>query len=714
MDIKLREEQINILRYKQGKLAIPAVPGAGKTFVLSHLAAKLIQEELADGEKLLILTYMNSAVQNFRERIEDILPPGDFDNYFEVMTIHKFASEVIKNNLEHLNIQGDYTLIETPNRSYIMNSVVNKWRYENGERFQFFIGEVSKGGTKYKAWHDELVKLSLNLISKCKNYSISPANLLSKTKNFSRDSILKIVAELYSSYQISCNKEAYLDYDDLLALAYKLLKENKKVRDEVSKKYRYVFEDEAQDSNYLQNKILSLMSEENLVKVGDINQSILASFTSSSPELFKKFCAGPVYRIEMFTAGRSSQDIIDFANYFVQFNRKKHPIIEARKALENQLIKPVPNGGLPKNPKPDFYGIKTYICRSEDEEFSTLCSFMKKYMKNYPEKTAAVLLPQNYQVEKAFRLLKKSGVDCEVLSDLPSSITDVMEFLSAVLDYLARPFDNRKFIELVNLSIPEEKLCDEDEFFPFLKGIALEKLFFRKQDLNIPEKFKVSNYWEDFLSLVKKLRALLEYPQNSLERLVLFIAEVFSFQGEALIFSNKVSEDLKRIIRLNPKWTIRDVANDLKKNRNNQFSYLAKAVQLESGSKVSQSKNLVLSTYHKSKGMEWDLVYLFGVNSHSFPAYLGDNEYGKQDYLKKEFQYPQSYANYEFKKLFIKKEFENHVNSAKIEKICEGIRLLYVGITRAKEALVISGSKDKELFYLKEFKKYIENRGKGD
>ena len=110
-----------------------------------------------------------------------------------------------------------------------------------------------------------------------------------------------------------------------------------------------------------------------------------------------------------------------------------------------------------------------------------------------------------------------------------------------------------------------------------------------------------------------------------------------------------MSEDLKRVIKLNPKWTIRDLANDLKKTRNNQFSYLAKAVQLESGVRTTGQEKLLLSTYHKSKGMEWDMVYLFGVNSHNFPAYLGDNEYGKQDYLKKEFQYPQSYANYEFK-----------------------------------------------------------------
>ncbi len=713
MDIKFREDQKNILKYRHGKMAIPAVPGAGKTFVLSHLAAKLVRQELKDNEKLLILTYMNSAVQNFKDKIDELLPSEVDKEHFEVMTIHKFASEIIKNNLDYLNIQEGYTLIETSNRVYLMNLAVSSWRQEKWQQFQFFVDESGKSRNKHKAWQDELVKLSLNLISKCKNYGISPELLLSKTKKFHRESMLKIVAEFYDSYQKLCNKEGYLDYDDLLANAYKLLRENESVRNEISRKYRYVFEDEAQDSNYLQNKILSLIAEDNLVKVGDVNQSILASFTTSSPELFKKFSKGPVCRLDMFTAGRSSRDIIDFANNFVYFTRKKHPIMEARKALENQIIKPVPKGELPENPAPKFFGIKTYVCSSEEEEFLAMANFMKKYSESYPEKTTAVLFPQNYQVEKGFNQLKKLGLRCEILSDLPKSIADVMDFLGSILDYLARPFDNRKFLDIVAKSIPDEEFDEKEAFLAFLRGLALEKFFFHTHSLDIPQKFLEMPYWKDFKVLIKKIRALLEYPQNSLERLVLFIAEIFSFQGEALLFSTKVSEDLKRVIKLNPKWTIRDLANDLKKTRNNQFSYLAKAVQLESGVKTTSGEKLILSTYHKSKGMEWDMVYLFGVNSHNFPAYLGDNEYGKQEYLKKEFQYPQSYANYEFKKLFIKKDYENHVSSAKIEKICESIRLLYVGMTRAKEALVISGSKEKELFYLSEFERYIESK-KGD
>jgi DNA helicase-2/ATP-dependent DNA helicase PcrA len=106
--------------------------------------------------------------------------------------------------------------------------------------------------------------------------------------------------------------------------------------------------------------------------------------------------------------------------------------------------------------------------------------------------------------------------------------------------------------------------------------------------------------------------------------------------------------------------------------------------------------------------MEWDMVWLFNVNSDSFPVYLSDNDYGRQQYLKEPYVYPGDCLEDELRKTFINKEYKNITLKRKSERISESIRLLYVGITRAKEYLVISCNRNSDTFYFREINRLIE------
>ena len=101
-NINYREDQIPIISYERGTMAVPAVPGAGKTFIVTNLVAKLLCENKHKGGKILILTYMNSAVNNFKGRIKKILQDNEIkeENSYEVMTIHSLAVKIIKENPE--------------------------------------------------------------------------------------------------------------------------------------------------------------------------------------------------------------------------------------------------------------------------------------------------------------------------------------------------------------------------------------------------------------------------------------------------------------------------------------------------------------------------------------------------------------------------------------------------------------------------------------
>lgn len=110
-NINYREDQLPIISYENGTMAVPAVPGAGKTFIVTNLVAKLLCENKHKGGKILILTYMNSAVNNFKGRIKKILQDNEIkeENSYEVMTIHSLAVKIIKEKPETVMLSEEYS-----------------------------------------------------------------------------------------------------------------------------------------------------------------------------------------------------------------------------------------------------------------------------------------------------------------------------------------------------------------------------------------------------------------------------------------------------------------------------------------------------------------------------------------------------------------------------------------------------------------------------
>ncbi len=708
MEISLRSEQKRIMKYKGGRLGIPAVPGAGKTFILSCLVSKLLKR-LGENEEILILTYMNSSVLNFRERIEELLGEDRKSlKGLKVMTIHRLASEILKENRDITGLSEDYKVLTSANMYYLMSKSVNEYKEKYPKDFEFFIDNQSRDDYTLKDWTKEVIKLTLKLASKCKNNGISSARLYSTVKKYRRESMLRILGGIYYKYDKACREEGYLDYDDLLYLCYKLLRENPRVAERYKKRFRYILEDEAQDSNTLQNKILKLIVENNLVKVGDLNQNILSTFTNSDPKLFRDFLKVHP-KVEMFKAGRSSREIIGVANSFLEDMRKNHPLKEAKRALEDQRIKVVEEGEYPKNPKPSTFGITTIQAKNEYQELEKMSLYIKMFVEKYPEKRVAVLIPNNYKILKAGRELKKQGVKFQVLADISEKLVEVLEFLGDLLLFLSTPFDNNKYLDLLGHKI--EKI-DDERVLNYLRGISLEKLFFDVENLKKPDEIMEGESWKEVEKINKKIKVLLEFPQNSLERLLLFIGDLFNFDIEEQLFLEKIIADLKRIFKLNPTWTLYDLAMDLKKARSSDFAYLAKIVEEEAEKPKDEKYKVTLSTYHRSKGMEWDLVWLYNLNSNTFPVYLSDDDYGMKNYLKKEYRYPGDTLEGEFRSTFITKEYENINIKRKIDRIGEGVRLIYVGITRAREYLVVSSNKSQENYYFKRLKDVIEKEKK--
>ena len=705
--IRYRREQELIMNYTCGKMAIPAVPGGGKTFILSRLAAKLVKE-LEGEEEILILTYMNSSVNNFKHRIMELLQKrGEYELYrrFQIKTIHKVGADLLREYGDSVGITEGFQTMTDANRYYLMSLVVMEDRRENPKDLDSFLDPKYRGSGIQVRWDKELVNLTLKMISVMKNKGMTAKRLYSYSKKYRKDSLLRVVGELFYRYDLKCKKDGILDYDDILFYTYKLLKETPVLAEELRSRYRYIFEDEAQDSNTLQNKIINLITNGNLVKVGDPNQSILGTFTSSSPEIFKKFIRSNP-KVEMFTAGRSTKSIIEVANHLVQIVTLRHPLEKVRSALQPQIIKAVLENETPSNPKIDGYGIKTIKVLGWEEERDRLIRGVEGFIKKYPEKSVGILLPTNYRIDEIARIFRRKKIDFQILSDIPESLLELMNFLGDFLEYLARPFENKRLIKLLedNFFAGDEREVREI-ISQFIRSNLLEDILYGEE---YPKLDKLS--LKKYKAVLKKIRAVLDLNQSSLEKVIVFIGEIFEIHGEKKLLIEKISYDLKKILKYNPKWSLLDLASNLKKAKNSEFSYMAKAVEEEGVLENKEKFKVTLSSYHRSKGMEWDFVYLVGVDNRTFPIHLNETNYGQCYYLKKEYEYPQIFVEKEFEREFIDRDTEIGIVKNKLEKLAENTRLLYVGITRAREYLMISGNAENGVYYLGEIEKFVKNR----
>ena len=139
-NINYREDQLPIISYENGTMAVPAVPGAGKTFIVTNLVAKLLCENKHKGLKILILTYMNSAVSNFKGRIKKILQDNEIkeENSYEVMTIHSLAVKIIKEKPEIVMLNDEFNIADDLQKNIIFPM------YRNYEDPFFFVKAMTE------------------------------------------------------------------------------------------------------------------------------------------------------------------------------------------------------------------------------------------------------------------------------------------------------------------------------------------------------------------------------------------------------------------------------------------------------------------------------------------------------------------------------------------------------------------------------------------
>ncbi|HMS00708.1 MAG TPA: ATP-dependent helicase [Anaerolineales bacterium] len=496
MSFTPRPSQQEILRYDGGRLGIAAVPGAGKTHILSALAAQIIQSgALQDDQEVLIVTLVNSAVDNFEARIKRF-----FDNplqalyKYRVRTLHGLAHDIVREKPASVGLENRFSIIDEREAGFIRRESVNAWLANRSldEYLDPALDQSKMDWVKRDQLPNLLDSLALAFIRSSKDRLLTPDSLRAKLdKSPTPLPLAELGYSIYADYQRALAYRGAVDFDDLIRLALTLLENDEEYLARLQYRYPYILEDEAQDSSLTQERILSLLSggrvgrgdsrdriettnfgfNENVVsirpdergatrppdetggnwvRVGDPNQAIFETFTTASPELLRAFIQNNP-SIDMPESGRSQPSILALANHLIDWVMTAHPIPEARTALSAPHIVPVPEDDPQQNPPDDPEGIKFISKRyTPDEELEAVVKSVKGYVDSiwdFPDDdkpTIAILVPRNQRGVDVVNALRQKGIEPIELISSTSETRAAAGSLSYLLGYLSDPSSARK------------------------------------------------------------------------------------------------------------------------------------------------------------------------------------------------------------------------------------------------------------------------------
>ena len=292
--IKLRPNQEAILEYQQGWMGISAVPGSGKTWTLSLLAADLISRNiLLEGQEILVVTLVNSAVDHFSRKVKEFLRErGILPFGFRVRTLHGLAHDIVRERPALVGLPNDFVIIDEREANLILTEVANTWLRTHPSAMDEWLDESIEENRKGRIYRDYLPELmqdiALQFIRYSKDAQLTPGTIQKQLDALPIDlPLAKMGVEMYEDYQRALKYRGAVDFDDLIRLALTALQTDFHYLDRLKSRWPYILEDEAQDSSRLQEEILRTLAGEggNWVRVGDPNQAIYETFTTANPKI---------------------------------------------------------------------------------------------------------------------------------------------------------------------------------------------------------------------------------------------------------------------------------------------------------------------------------------------------------------------------------------------------------------------------------------------
>jgi len=720
--ISLRPEQEKILEYTHEKMGISAVPGSGKTYTLSLLAADLLKSGLLDiDQEVLVVTLVNSAVDNFYLRVNQFVSAEGLVPFigYRVRTLHGLAYDIVRERPSLVGLSEDFSIIDEREANAIIREAVLVWLHSHPDIMEGYLNlELQTGQLeriRRRDLRELLFEIAVSFIRKAKNMQKSPDQIRKRLETIPVPlQLAEMGCEIYADYQRSLAYRGSVDFDDLIILALLALESDEEFLERLRYRWPYVLEDEAQDSSLLQEAILVKLVGDggNWVRVGDPNQAIFETFTTADPRYLREFIdQDDVIKKTLSMSGRSTLSIIYLANEFAEWTHKKHQVAEVRDALQDDpRIKPTLPNDPQSNPEDDPSQIHLiYTPYKSQDEISAIGDSLTRWLPEHGDWTVAVLVPRNKRGKDLGEELKRRKVDYDdSLLRTTSQTRHSAGVLGHILAYLSDPGSKKKLINIFkDWSLLREQ--EENNHDRTKKTIELLQKISHLEDFVSPDPGKD---WLEELDLQRKdseiVGILIEFREEirkwqasvllPIDQLVLTLAQDFFSEANELAIAHKLAIMLRQASKSNPSWRLPQLTEELNVIARNERKFLGFSAQ-DSGFDPEQYKGkVVITTMHKAKGLEWDRVYLMSVNNYNFPSGVGDEGYIAEKWYIRDKLNLQAETLAQLESAFSSDDYDwyqegDATKRARIDYVRERLRLLYVGITRAKKELVITWNK---------------------
>ena len=585
-----------------GPCLIVAGAGSGKTKVLTTKVAHIVKKGKASPNQILCVTFTNKAAKEMKDRVSKILSNQDTGlPWFG--TFHSICAKILRKHASAVNLSSNFTIIDQDDQVKLIKNIC---KAENID-----IKEVAP-------------KYVLSAIDKWKNNGLIPAKVIPSKKNFNESGILKI----YKIYQQKLLDLNACDFGDLIMHTVIIFEKNKDILSIYSNNFKYMLVDEYQDTNFIQNKWLNLLTHKfkNICCVGDDDQSIY-SWRGAEIKNFLNF--KHEYKntkiIKLEENYRSTQNILSTASKLISYNEDRLGKRLWTSGEEGELVKV----NCYKNAKEEAINISDIIEQKLKDKFSL--------------NNMAILVRAIFQTREFEERFLKIGMGYRIIGGIKFYERAEIKDCVAYLRLIFQKKDDLAFGRIINTpkrSIGDTTIKQINEFSTKHK-ICLEDASKKLIELNlIKPKTKIGLL--KILNLLTKWRNdLLKKDHRKLMQIVL------DESGYSAMLKNK--KDLENENRLE---NIKELLNAMREfdNLESFLEHVALATAID---RDWEGKKINLMTIHASKGLEFDVIFLPGWEEGLFPHQKSMDEKGK----------------------------------AGLE---EERRLAYVGITRAKKLSYIS------------------------
>ena len=577
----MNDKQAEAVQTTEGPLLIMAGAGSGKTRVLTHRIAYLIDEKMINPWNILAITFTNKAAREMRERAM-ALNPATSETL--IATFHSMCVRILRREADHIGYNRNFTIVDPGEQRTLMKRILKNLNLDP------------------KKWNERAI---LGTISNAKN------DLLDEVayEHQASDMYTQIVAKCYKAYQEELRRSEAMDFDDLIMMTLRLFDKNPDVLAYYQQRYQYIHVDEYQDTNHAQYQLVKLLASrfKNICVVGDADQSIYGWRGADMQNILDFEKDYPEAKVVLLEENyRSTKKILQAANEVIKNNRNRRP-----KKLWTQ--------------NDDGEQIVYYRANDERDEAvfvaSTIDNIIREEGKNF--KDFAVLYRTNAQSRTIEEALLKSNIPYTMVGGTKfysrKEIRDVISYLNLI----ANPADNISFERVVN----EPKRGVGPGTLEKIRTFAYEQnMSLLDASANImlsPIKGKAAQGVYDFANMILNLRDQLDGLSitETVEAVLDKSGYLDAISMQQTLESQARIENIEEFMSVTKNFdeTNTDGTEDETGiDRLGRFlNDLALIADTDDGD--MEAAEVTLMTLHAAKGLEFPVVFLIGMEEGVFP-----------------------------------------------------------------------------------------------